>query len=288
VSPRSTPALCALVLAAGEGTRLRPLTGSVPKALCPVGNVRLLDRALARLAHHGLTGPELVAVNACYLAGQIAGQVGGRAFVSVEPGPPALGTAGAVANLREWIAGRGVLVGNADGYLSPSSPVAADLASLLAGWDGATVRVLGVPADDGRPAEFDSLRFAGFSLLPWSVVEALPEGRSELVRQVWRPSEAAGRLEVVAYDGVYFDCGTPAGYLEANLRAAGDGSLVAPDAEVTGKVDRAVIGPGAQVHGSVTRSVVWPGGRVDADEVLVDAIRVGRDLTVRAPVHDRD
>ena len=59
-----TGALCAVILAAGEGRRLRPLTDSTPKALCPVGNVPLLDRALARLKHHGLSGPAMAAVNA--------------------------------------------------------------------------------------------------------------------------------------------------------------------------------------------------------------------------------
>ena len=95
--------LCALVLAAGEGSRLRPITASRPKALCPIGNVSLLDRALARLARNGFSGPALVAVNACYLADQVAEQVGERAHMSVEPGPPALGTAGAVAcPWRSW------------------------------------------------------------------------------------------------------------------------------------------------------------------------------------------
>ena len=63
--------ICAVVLAAGEGVRLRPLTERVPKALCPVGNVPLLDLALDRLARLGLTGPSDVAVNACYLADQV-------------------------------------------------------------------------------------------------------------------------------------------------------------------------------------------------------------------------
>ena len=78
-------AVCAVVLAAGEGARLRPLTEATPKALCPIGNVALLDRAFARLARHRLSGPALVAVNACYLAAEVAGYVGGRAYVSVEP-----------------------------------------------------------------------------------------------------------------------------------------------------------------------------------------------------------
>lgn len=272
---------CALVLAAGEGTRLRPITLSLPKALCPVGNIPLLDRALARLAAHGLSGPASVAVNACHLADEVRRHVGARAHVQVEPGPPALGTAGAVANLSEWIGGRPVLVGNADAYLRPRSGAGRDLAALLDGWNGETVRLLGVPSGD-RPAEFGSLRFAGFSLLPAEVAAAVPAGPSELVGQVWRPAERDGRLELVTYDGCYLDTGTPADYLAANLHAAGPGSLVAPDAGITGRLDRAVIGAGATVLGTVTRSVVLPGGFVGADEHLVDAVRVGRSVTLHA------
>jgi MurNAc alpha-1-phosphate uridylyltransferase len=270
--------LCAVVLAAGEGRRLRPLTESVPKALCPVGNVALLDRALARLSGHGLSGPDAVAVNACYLADQVAGHVDGRAHVSIEPGPPALGTAGALAHLRGWIAGRAVLVGNADAYLD-GDPTA-DLRSLLDGWDATTVRMLAVPAGN-RPAEFGTHRFAGFSLLPAAVVADLPAEWGDLVQRVWRPAERVGRLEVIEYDGFYLDTGTPADYLAANLHAAGPGSLVAPDAAVTGTVERSVVGAGARVGGSLLRSVVLPGGYVEAGEHLVDAIRSGRDVTVQ-------
>lgn len=70
-----TPPVCGLILAAGEGQRLRPLTEQLPKALCPVGNVPLLDRVLARMHGLGLTD---VAVNAAYLAGQIVRHVGDR------------------------------------------------------------------------------------------------------------------------------------------------------------------------------------------------------------------
>ena len=95
--------ICGVIFAAGEGTRLRPLTETVPKPLCPIGNVALLDRALARLKQHRLSGPALVAVNACYLADRIADHVGGRAYVSREPGPQALGTSGALGHLREAV-----------------------------------------------------------------------------------------------------------------------------------------------------------------------------------------
>ncbi|MBX7265991.1 NTP transferase domain-containing protein [Micromonospora sp. Llam7] len=275
--------LCAVVLAAGEGTRLRPLTERLPKALCPVGNVPLLDRALARLAGLGLAGPATVAVNACYLGDQVVERVGDRAHLSVEPGSP-LGTAGGVGRLRDWIAGRAVLVGNADAYLAdPAVPAGPDIAALLAGWGGDSVRLLGQPAADPRaPGTFDGHVFTGFSLLPWRLVRDLPATFGDLVRAVWRPAEAAGRLTVVGYRGTFVDTGTPADYLAANLHAAGTGCLVDPAATVTGACHRSVVGAGAVVRGAVTRSVVWPGATVGAEEHLRDVIRAGTDLTVPA------
>jgi len=257
---------CAVVLAAGEGTRLRPLTLNLPKALCPVGNVRLLDRVLARVAALGLDGPRSVAVNACYLAEQIVAAVDHRAHLSVEP-PPALGTSGGVANLRDWIDGRSVLVCNADAYLSPDPP------DLFAGWDGCTVRLLVVPAEPGT-GEFGDARqwrFAGMSLLPWQVVRDLPQRTAELVTTAWRPAESRHELQLIPHHGGYFDCGTPANYLAANLHATGG---------------RSIVGEGAVVRGRLTRSLVLPGGYVADHEHLVEAIRVGRDMTVPAPLLD--
>jgi NDP-sugar pyrophosphorylase family protein len=309
--------VCAVVLAAGEGRRLRPLTEHLPKALCPVGNVALLDRALARLAALGFDHPARVAVNACYLGDQVVRHVGGRAHLSVEPGDP-LGTAGGIANLRDWIDGRGVLVGNADAYLAhPTLGPGPDIAALLDGWDGRTVRLLGQPmADPAEPGGFSGHRFAGFSLLPWRYVRDLPVAPAELVRPVWRAAEAAGDLTVIRYDGTYLDTGTPADYLAANLHAAargastngphaaasatpsadryasasgasdpaGTGNLIDPTATVTGSCRQAVVGAGATVRGSVRRGVIWPGATVGEDERLTDAIRVGSDLTVPAGV----
>jgi MurNAc alpha-1-phosphate uridylyltransferase len=265
--------LCAVVLAAGEGQRLRPLTDALPKALCPVGNVPLLDLALARVAGFGLSGPADVAVNASYLGDQVVAHTGDRAHLSVEPDHP-LGTSGGVGNLRDWIGGRGVLVSNADAYLAGGDPRV-----LLDGWDGETVRLLGQPVDDTtRAGLFSGHRFVGFSLLPWRRVRDLGTAPAELVHTVWRPAEAAGELEVVAFDGVFFDTGTPRDYLTANLHAAGGGNLVA--GTVTGRCVRSVVGSGAVVAGAVTDSVVWPGAVVAAGERLDHVIRAGRQLTV--------
>lgn len=250
-----TVEICGVLLAAGEGVRLRPLTEVLPKALCPVGNVPLLDRGLARFEGLGLP----VAVNAAYLSEQIVRHVGDRAHLSVEPEGP-LGTSGGVARLRGWIDGRGALVGNADGYLAdPAREPGKDVAALLDGWRGDTVRMLTKPVPPGDTGGFSGRRFAGFSLIPWRYLRRLEEAKTDLVRTVWRPAEAAGELELIPYDGVYIDTGTPADYLAANRHAAGGGNLIAPGAEITAPVVSSVVGAGARVGAAITRCVVWPG-----------------------------
>jgi NDP-sugar pyrophosphorylase family protein len=112
------------------------------------------------------------------------------------------------------------------------------------------------------------------------VVRLQPEP-SDLVRAVWRPAEADGRLSVVEYHGVYFDSGTPADYLRANLDAAG-GSLIEASAAVNGSVVDSVIGAKAVVDGTVERCVVLPGAVVRADEHLTEMVRYGRDADMPA------
>jgi NDP-sugar pyrophosphorylase family protein len=269
--------VCAVILAAGEGRRLRPLTETLPKALCPVGNVALLDHALRRVRNLGLVD---VAVNAAYLSDQVVAHVGDRAHVSVEPDGP-LGTAGGIGNLKGWVNGRGVLVGNADAYLDdPQREPGKDIAVMLDGWSGETVRMLTLPVEPGDAGGFSGRRFAGFSLLPWRYVRDLTAEPSDLVRAVWRPAESAGELELTAYDGVYLDTGTPADYLTANLHAANGQNVIGLGATVTGACVESVVGPRATVSGDITRSVIWPEATVAADESLFRTIRAGATLTV--------
>ncbi len=208
---------CAVVLAAGVGRRLRPLTDRLPKPLCQVGNVSLLDRVLGDVAQLGLSGPEQVVVNAHHLADQIVDAVGDRAHIFVEP--HLLGTAGTVAALASWIDGRDVAIFNGDAYRAGPA-----VTSLTTGWDGQRPRLL-VVTDPAR-ADFDRRwRFAGVSLLPARHVMELAQsltGADEtpgLYEHVWRRAWLSGELEFSEYSGTFIDCGTLADYLAANQHA---------------------------------------------------------------------
>jgi MurNAc alpha-1-phosphate uridylyltransferase len=271
-----TSEVAAVVLAAGAGSRLAPLTRLRPKPLCPVGNEALLDLALARVAEAVPAGA--TAVNVHHHRDQMEAHLETHpgVHVSVEA-DRALGTAGALGHLRGWIAGRGVLVVNADSWST------APLAPLTAGWDGDRVRML-VAGD----APFGPSSAVVASLLPWSAVEGLEPVPSGLFEVCWRDHLAAGAIETVASHEPFVDCGTPADYLRANLLAAlliggGSGaSVVAPDAEVMpgAAVEASVVGSRAVIGGALSSSVVWDDAQVHPHERLHRAIRADARVTV--------
>jgi NDP-sugar pyrophosphorylase family protein len=241
--------LAAVVLAAGAGTRLMPLTRIRPKALCPVGNVPLVDAAIQRAQQ---VTPS-VAVNVHHGRAQLEAHLAGRVHLSIEA-DRALGTAGALGHLRAWLAGRPVLVLNADAWHE------ADLAEFVAGWDGERVRLL--VAGAGALGPTTSVVAA---LHPWSDVQRLDAEPSGLYERSWRRHARSRRLDVATYDGRFHDCGTPSRYLAANLAASGGAS---------------VVGAAATVSGDVERCVVWPGAPVRRGERLRDAIRADELTTV--------
>ena len=251
--------LAGVVLAAGAGTRLAPLTLLRPKSLCLLGDRPLIDHALASVGacaddlsvnvHHGRTLLEEHLERWVYEQER-------SVFVSVEREQP-LGTAGAIGHLRRWLDGRPVLVANSETWHL------ADLGALVGGWDGERVRVL-----TATPGEMGSGSSVVASLLPGAVAAALPDEPCGLWEVLWGPEVAAGRLDTLHTDALVEDCGTPRSYLRANLcwsRHFGGGAPV--------------IGAGAEVEGSVERCVVWPGSRVERGEHLLDAIRADH-LTV--------
>lgn len=96
----------ALVLAAGEGIRLRPLTANRPKPMLPVDGKPLLEHTVGWLRSHGV---EEVAVNLNHCPESIVNHFGdGSGFgvrITYSPEDPILGTAGAVRKLGEYLGG---------------------------------------------------------------------------------------------------------------------------------------------------------------------------------------
>lgn len=247
--------LAAVVLAAGAGDRLWPLTRYLPKALCPVGNVPLVDHGIARVRSIA----QDVAVNVHAGRPAMCAHLGDRVHVEVEE-RLALGTAGAVGNLRDWIDGREVVVTNADAWLG--GPPTVDLASFAEGWDRARVRLLCIR--DPNRGDFGELRYAGVCLLPADAAKRLEPEPSGLYEVLWRAEHEAGRLDLVEWDGPFIDCGTPADYLAANLAWSDGRSVVAPGVQVDGDLDRCVVWEGAHVPEgmSFSRAVIGPGWSV--------------------------
>jgi mannose-1-phosphate guanylyltransferase/MurNAc alpha-1-phosphate uridylyltransferase len=189
-----------------------------------------------------------------------------------EEAPEALGTAGALGQLRGWLDGRDALVVNADGW-APGP-----LTSFVDRWDRDRPSVLVHESD-----RFGPVSVVVASLLPWSELERLEPVPSGLYEVVWRRCAAAGGLDVVRHDGPFVDCGTPTDYLAANLEAAvlAGGTVIDSSAHVDGEVvGPCVIGAGAQIDGRIEASVVWPGVRIGPDQTLRRVIAAAADLIV--------
>lgn len=102
---RTRPVSRALILAAGEGTRLRPFTLDRPKPMLPIHGIPLLEHTVRWLCRHGITH---IAINLHYCPHVITGHFGdGSAFgvqIAYSYEDPILGTAGAARKLRWFLA----------------------------------------------------------------------------------------------------------------------------------------------------------------------------------------
>jgi mannose-1-phosphate guanylyltransferase len=278
----------AIVLCAGFGTRLRPLTDELPKPLVPVGDRSILEHAAACLARAGF---EQVVLNVSHLASvfeRYIGLLALRAQVVVEP--EIRGTAGGVAGARRHLASAPVLVWNGDILVEP--PIDALLANARSDHFcfGVAPRPLGqgtVGLDaDGQIVRLRGERFGqetqsgdyvGVLALGPAVRDALPE-RGCLFGDAALPRlRAGGRITSVPVTEAWTDAGDPASLLAANLAwlAAREldsflGAGIEISAGVT--VEHSVLGAGARVlgQGRIERCVVCPGATAVAP--LSDAI----------------
>ncbi|MEZ6012356.1 MAG: nucleotidyltransferase family protein [Hyphomonas sp.] len=143
----------AMVLAAGLGTRMRPLTDGCPKPLIEVRGKALIDRMLDPLAAAGV---KRAVVNVHYLADQVEAHLKARndieIVISDERGE-VLETGGALAKARPLLGDDPIIVANTDAFWEPTSPQ--PVAALAAAFDPAAMDAILLVADTGRSLGFD-------------------------------------------------------------------------------------------------------------------------------------
>lgn len=208
----------AIILAAGEGRRMKPLTDTRPKPLIKVAKKSLLERHIEGLAGAGFT--EIV-VNASYFASQIVDFCDDRQFgdarvtVVVEETP--LETAGGIVNALPLLGERPFVVVNGDVYTDfPLARLQAldlqdDLAHLVMAPNpehhpaGDFVLKNGRLLAGGQPR----VTYAGLSVMSPQLFEGMKPGKSAL-RPLLDTAIIEARLSGQLWSGLWSDVGTPA------------------------------------------------------------------------------
>lgn len=227
----------AMILAAGRGTRMRPISDTTPKPLLEVGGHSLLDHAIERLA---LAGVERVVVNSHYKAETIAAHVAERCQPQIEISreAAALETGGGVLRalplLGEsffvvngdvlWLDGKDYALSRLAGAFDPAHMDAVLLFQgtvTAVGYDGRGdyfLDRLGNPRRR-REREVAPYLFTGIQLLHRRAFDGIGEERFSL-NLVYDQAERRGRLHAIVHDGEWFHVGTPEGLAATRARLA--------------------------------------------------------------------
>ena len=234
----------AMVLAAGLGTRMRPLTDDRPKALVEVGGQALIDHVLRRL---GESGVERAVVNIHWFAkrleSHLAARAGGPEIIISDERAELLETGGGLKKAAALLGSDPVFVANIDSVWTDNgapgdsalnqlarlwNPSIMDAALLLARREGAIGFEGGGDfflADDGRltfrgDAPEAPFAYMGVHICRPGYVADGPEGPFSL-SGLWRRSAAAGRLYGCVLDGDWMHVGDPGARDEAEAKLAG-------------------------------------------------------------------
>jgi len=298
----------AVIMAGGEGTRLRPLTSNQPKPMLPLANRPLMEHVVLLLRRHGF---EEIVVTVAFMANAIrsyfddGSELGVRMVYATEETP--LGTAGSVLNARDELDERFLVISGdvltdidlgaivrfhqEKGALATlalhSVPDPLEFGIVITREDGSIERFLEKPT---WGQVFSDTINTGIYVLEPDVFDYIPgEGASDFSGDVFPAVLAAGRpIYGCVADGYWEDVGTTEAYLKAHddvldqrvrvkidgfpLRPGvwlGKGSTVDPAAEVVGP---ALIGPNCSVG---------PGAVVGQYAVLGANVRIAEAAEVR-------
>ena len=276
---RADDKLNVLILAAGLGTRLRPLTSEIPKPLVRVYDKSILEIQMERAKS---LGDVRLHANAHYLADQIVseGERLGFEKVWVET-PEILGTAGPLRRIYAAGYRGGLLIMNGDAYCNfdlgafvrnarnrcEAALLAVDFPKVntfRVGTDGCLAGVAGrFGADTGTAATF-----SGISWYSDEALSRIRDGEFD-IREFWKQEIAAGRapfVDMSQLHATWIDMGSPEG-----LMAAVEARLV----ECGRDKNEAVVEPGVVIPDGVkiAHSVIFKGAEIQPGETIENEIR---------------
>ena len=228
----------AMVLAAGLGTRMRPLTNDRPKALVEVGGKALVDHLIDRLEAQGV---ERIVVNVHAFADQLEAHLqrrrGGAEILISDERQALLETGGGVKHARGLLGEDPVWVANSDYlWIEDGQP---GLRAVAEAWDAQRMDSCLVVIPKARTLGFDTagdffegpdgglihrgaaaeapLHCFGIQILDPALAYAVPEDRFSLFR-VWMQAADRGRLKGVSPGGFWMQVGDPASLKAAEAR----------------------------------------------------------------------
>jgi mannose-1-phosphate guanylyltransferase/phosphomannomutase len=304
----------AVIMAGGEGTRLRPLTSNAPKPMLPIANRPMMEYVIDLLKQHGF---DEIVVTVAFLANNVKTYFGDGSELGVtihyahEPVP--LGTAGSVANARDLLDDRflvisGDVITDIDltailrfheergsmatiGLTPVENPL--EFGIVITREDGSIERFLEKPT---WGQVFSDTINTGIYVLEPEVFRYIPEGRSvDFSSEVFPQLLAEGQpLYGAVAEGYWEDVGTLDAYLRSHKDVldqrvrlgipgfqiapgvwVGEGTEISPDAVIEGP---AVIGPGCRIEA---------GCHLGEYTVLGSNVRLTRNVQIeRSVVHD--
>ncbi len=294
----------ALILAGGEGTRLRPLTYTVPKPVLPLAGRPHIAYVIDWLAGHGVDD---VIISCGHLAEGVRSALAAlepdvRIRYAEEPDPR--GTAGAIRFAEDMLAERFfVLNGDILCDLDLSAQIEQHERTGARGTlalypvadptgyglihrqkDGEIAQFLEKP----EPDEIDTDEInAGAYLLESSVLDQIPPDRAVSIEREVFPQLVGGGLYGIRLEGYWIDIGTPERYLAANwdilegrvetVTRVDDPTMVAAGCEISSSAELrppCVVGPDSRIGAGavIERSVLLDGCVVEDDATVVKSI----------------
>jgi len=240
----------AMVLAAGLGTRLRPLTETLPKPLLPVAGRPILEWNLLLLKRHGITE---VIINLHHLGEQIVRALGDGARLGLRLAyshePTLQGTGGGIKQAAPFLKGGPFLVLNGDTLsacdltaLFAAHRASRSLATLAVRDDpeastwgpvtldgrGRILQIKGAPPLAEPRATLPACMFAGIQVMEQAVLDAIPPGPGSII-DVYESLLRQGRpLHGYRMSGYWSDIGTQERYAQVQ-RDVAEGQLHLPE-----------------------------------------------------------